>query len=119
MIAARGIDDGIGGARFTHQHIMVVEGAGDRRDPGCGECIGLRRIAHETGDLVPGSQQPLGHGPADETGRAGEEDVHLLLLLRLADMWIMEGRRSLWKNIGLSPLRFIIIRADLAAGSST
>jgi hypothetical protein len=76
VVAAGGVDDGVGGPRLAGEHGGVVQGAEHRLDADRAHRLGLGRVAHQPADAVAGGGQPRAHRAADEAAGAGEKNHH-------------------------------------------
>ncbi len=75
MVTVGGVDHRIGGARFAGKQPCLVEisehGFDTSRSKGCGVGGGSNEPAH-----MVSRRQSGGQCPAEESGRAGDEDAH-------------------------------------------
>ena len=72
----RGVDHAVGRGGGAAQALEVLEVAAVHGDAGALQRCGALVRAGQADDLVPGVEELLGGGGADEAGRAGDEDAH-------------------------------------------
>jgi len=76
MVAAGGVDDGIGLLRLVQQQGSFTQIAQDRRDAEAGELFKLPPTAHQSTYRVPRTEENVCDRAADVASRAGDEDFH-------------------------------------------
>jgi hypothetical protein len=80
MVAAGGINDGIGLLRLLQQQFALIQIAQDRRDAKAGERFKLPPTTHQSTYRVPRIEESVCDRAANVASRASDEYVHACLL---------------------------------------
>ena len=91
LVHRRAVHDGIDAVHPAVQRAAIGEIAGEQVDAGARERLCARGVADQRAHLIAASEQLHGHGAGDESGRAGDEDLHSAIR---ADFASARRRRS-------------------------
>ncbi|CAI8933795.1 hypothetical protein EMIT0P44_480035 [Pseudomonas sp. IT-P44] len=81
MVGVGGVDHRVGSARLFAENISIIEGAEYRGDAQCLQRCAVFRVTHQAADFMARIHQVFGHGTADVTGHAGNENFQWIISL--------------------------------------